>query len=149
MWSGDSLLQDYLQHFQRHCVAYPGLLSTLDRLKQRGVALGLISNGYGQFQSDNLRALGIEPFFDEILISEWEELRKPDPAIFHRALSRLGISAENALFVGDHPDNDIRASQAAGMKAVWKRNESFDAVPEAAAVIDDLAELLPIVFPSR
>ncbi|WP_233455196.1 HAD family hydrolase [Paenibacillus elgii] len=44
----------------------------------------------------------------------------PDPAIFIRALSKLGVEATEALFAGDHPENDIRASRAVGMKAAWK-----------------------------
>lgn len=80
-----------------------------------------------------------------MLISEWEGLRKPDPAIFMRALTRLGVSAENALFVGDHPDNDIRASRNVGMKAVWKRNDPREAIIEADAVIDDLGEVVNVV----
>lgn len=67
-------------------------------------------------------------------------------AIFHRALDKLRVAPENALFVGDHPDNDILASRAVGMKAVWKRNERVDTVLEADAIIDDLAELLPLVL---
>ncbi|MCC0566490.1 HAD family hydrolase [Brevibacillus borstelensis] len=91
-------------------------------------------------------ALHIEHFFDKALISEWEGLQKPDPAIFLRALAKLGVPAEDALFVGDHPENDVRASRAVGMKAVWKRNEQFETVAEADAVIDDLGELIHIVW---
>lgn len=107
-----------------------------------------MSNGFGQFQYDNLKALGVEHLFDAILISEWEAVRKPDPAIFHRALDKLGVAAENAWFVGDHPDNDIRASRAAGLKTVWKRSGQFEAPPEADAVIGDLTELLEVVLPT-
>ncbi|MDF2680926.1 MAG: L-2-haloalkanoic acid dehalogenase [Brevibacillus sp.] len=144
-----SLLQDYISNFRKHCIAFPNLLRTLTQLKHHDIKLALISNGFGPFQYANLKALRIEHVFDEILISEWEELRKPDSAIFHRALDKLGVAAESALFVGDHPDNDIRASRAVGMKAVWKRNALVDTGLEADAVIDDLAELLPLVLPKR
>lgn len=140
------LLDDYLYNFQQHCTGYPNLLTMLTELKNNGLKIALISNGYGQFQYDNFKALNIEPLFDEVLISEWEGLRKPDPAIFHRALTRLGVAAENAVFVGDHPDNDIRASREAGMKAVWKRNHQFVTDAEADAVIDDLAELVDLIL---
>lgn len=108
-----------------------------------------MSNGFGQFQYDNLKALGVEHLFDAILISEWEAVRKPDPAIFHRALDKLGVSAENAWFIGDHPDNDIRAGRAAGLKTVWKRSGQFEAPPEADAVIGDLTELLEVILPTE
>ncbi|GAA0137454.1 HAD family hydrolase [Paenibacillus sp. YSY-4.3] len=140
------LLDDYIRNFQRHCTGFPNLLSMLTQLKNHNIKLALISNGFGQFQYDNFKALQIEYLFDEVLISEWEGLRKPDKAIFNRALMKLGVNAENALFVGDHPDHDIRASRDVGMRAVWKRNSQFATVVEADAEIDDLEELLHIVL---
>lgn len=139
------LLDDYIRNFQQHCIGFPNLLTMLTELKNYGLKLALISNGYGQFQYDNFKALNIGHLFNEVFISEWEGLRKPDQAIFHRALTRLGVDAEHALFVGDHPDNDIRASRAAGMRAVWKRNHQFEPVADADAVINDLEELVRIV----
>lgn len=143
-WS--KLLDDYLHNFQEHCIGYPNLLDMLMELKKHDIKLALISNGYGQFQDDNFRSLHIAHLFDEVLISEWEGLRKPDPAIFNRALSKLNVAAENALFVGDHPDNDIRASRAVGMKTVWKRTGQLESVAEADFEINDLLELTGIVL---
>lgn len=139
------LLEDYINNFQKHCIGFPQLLYMLNTLKNQHIKLGLVSNGFGQFQYDNFKALQIEHLFDEMLISEWEGLRKPDNEIFLRALNKLGVTAEETLFVGDHPDNDIRASRDVGMKTVWKRTLQFPSVPFADFVIDDLAELITIV----
>ncbi|PUA39469.1 L-2-haloalkanoic acid dehalogenase [Paenibacillus elgii] len=136
------LLNDYLHGFQKHCVGFPNLINMLTRLRNSGVKIALISNGYGQFQYDNFKSLDISHLFDEVLISEWEGFRKPDPAIFIRALSKLGVEATEALFVGDHPENDIRASRAVGMKAAWKRNNTvYSDNVDADVIIDDLGEL--------
>jgi putative hydrolase of the HAD superfamily len=141
------LLDDYLNGFQRHCVGFPNLMNMLAELRNSGVKIALISNGYGQFQYDNFKALGISHLFDEVLISEWEGLRKPDPAIFTRALSKLGVKATEALFLGDHPENDIRASRAVGMRAAWKRNDTVSSGNvDADVVIDDLGELTQYVL---
>ncbi|EFM09684.1 HAD-superfamily hydrolase, subfamily IA, variant 1 [Paenibacillus curdlanolyticus YK9] len=142
------LLDDYLASFQRHCIGFPNLKSVLTALKEQGIRMALVSNGYGQFQYDNFKALGIGHLFDEVLVSEWEGLRKPDPAIFQLALSKLGVEAGEALFVGDHPDNDIRASREVGMRGVWKRNNAqlgSSTAVEADASIDDFTELLDYV----
>ncbi|OMF23473.1 L-2-haloalkanoic acid dehalogenase [Paenibacillus sp. FSL H8-0548] len=142
----EELLSDYVAKFQDHCIGYPHLNEMLTELKASGIKLALVSNGYGQFQFDNFKALKIDHLFDEVLISEWEGLRKPDPAIFNRALSKLGVEAKDALFVGDHLDNDIRASESVGMKAIWKRNDQSLADNAVAVTsIEDLAELIPIV----
>ncbi|TXK84199.1 HAD family hydrolase [Paenibacillus sp. N3.4] len=139
------LLNDYLNGFKRQCVGFPNLVSMLTQLKNNGTKLALVSNGYGQFQFDNFKALGISHLFNEVLISEWMGLRKPDPAIFILALSKLGVEAEEALFVGDHPENDIRASRAVGITAVWKRNNAISLHVDADVIIDDLGELIQYV----
>jgi putative hydrolase of the HAD superfamily len=138
-WEG--LLQDYLSEFKNHCVPFPNLISTLDKLKSRDIRLGMITNGRGQFQLDNIKALGIEKYFDTILISEWEGIKKPDPEIFKRALNQLNVSAQQSIFVGDHPENDVKAAQNVGMKGVWKKDPQWESI-EADYIVDDLAELL-------
>jgi len=143
---GVSLLYDYINHFHKSCIGFSNLHNMLTRLKKNNIKLAIVSNGFGHFQSNNIKSLRIEHYFDAILISEWEEVRKPDKEIFMRALNKLGATGDQSLFVGDHPDNDIAASRAVGMKAVWKRNSHFEANVEADAVIDDLEELIPIVF---
>lgn len=64
------LLDDYIQNFQKHCIGFPNLLNMLTMLKKRDIKLALVSNGFGQFQYDNFKALHIEHLFDEVLIYE-------------------------------------------------------------------------------
>lgn len=81
------LLHDYIRNFQEHCIGFPNLLGILTELKNNNIKLALVLNGFRQFQNDNFKALHIEHLFDEVLISEWEGLRKTDKAIFNRALT--------------------------------------------------------------
>lgn len=143
--TGSALLDDYLAHFHEHCVPFPHLHETLAQLTAAGLTLGIISNGLGDFQMATIRALGIEPYFLAICISEREGVRKPEAAIFRRALARLGTSADRAVFVGDHPVADIDGARRVGMRAVWKRDASWPQIVEADAVIDHLAELPALV----
>ena len=76
----EDLLQDYIYEFKNNCVPFPNLIEMLEELKRRNVKLGMITNGIGQFQMDNIKALGIEKYFDAILVSEWEGIKKPDLA---------------------------------------------------------------------
>ncbi|MGM0897846.1 MAG: HAD family hydrolase [Bacillota bacterium] len=138
------LLEDYITHFRFHCIPFIGLHSMLESLKEQGVKLGIISNGKGEFQMDNIKALGIEKCFDAILISESENLRKPDPRIFERAMARLNVLPSHSLFVGDHPTADVEAAKNAGMIGVWKKDTGWN---EAVAdySIDELNEVNRIV----
>jgi putative hydrolase of the HAD superfamily len=117
-------------------------------LKQAGFLLGIITNGSGH-QMTNIRAINIEHYFDVILISEWEGVKKPEPEIFHRALGKLRVSASESVFIGDNPIADIAGAGQVGMKTIWKRDnpeqESVTADAVADAVIDNLSELLTVL----
>ena len=140
----EHLLQDYIDEFKHYCVPFPNLLNMLEELRRNDIVLGMITNGYGQFQMDNIKALGIEDYFETILISEWEGIKKPDIQIFKRALNQLNVVANHSLFVGDHLVNDVKASQIAGMKSIWKKDVQWDSVG-AEFIINDLAEI-PIII---
>lgn len=138
------LLQDYIDEFKNNCVPFANLIEMLETLKRKNLKLGIITNGKGQFQMDNIKALGIENYFDTILVSEWEGIKKPDPEIFERALERLTISPKESIFVGDHPVNDVEAAKSVGMIGVWKKDFQWSA-GDADFIIDDLAEL-PLII---
>jgi putative hydrolase of the HAD superfamily len=135
------LLEDYVSQFKHSCVPFLHLHNMLGELKVAGLQLGMITNGFGRFQMDNILALEIEHYFHEILISEWEGLKKPDPEIFERATKRLGVEPQECIFVGDHPEYDVYGAQKIGMKGVWKRDPQWRDAKHADAVIDDLADL--------
>ncbi|MBL3646017.1 HAD family hydrolase [Bacillus sp. RHFB] len=140
----EDLLQDYISQFKNSCVPFPNLVSMLEKLRSNNLVLGMITNGKGQFQIDNIRALGIKKYFETILVSEWEGIKKPDPQIFERALEQLNVSPNESIFVGDHPKNDVNAAQNVGMKGIWKRDFQWNNV-EADFIVDDLAEL-PLII---
>ncbi|WP_064093486.1 HAD family hydrolase [Rossellomorea aquimaris] len=141
----EELLQDYISEFKQSCVAFSNLIKMLEELKRDGLLLGMITNGFGQFQMDNIRALEIATYFDEILISEWEGMKKPDPRIFYRAVEKLNVSPKDCIFVGDHPENDVKAAQNVGMKGIWKRDLYWNEDNAADYVVDDLLEI-PLIL---
>jgi putative hydrolase of the HAD superfamily len=141
-WEG--LLQDYISQFKNNCVPFPNLLSMLEELRSNNLILGIITNGIGQFQMDNIKALGIEKYFKTILVSEWEGIKKPDPQIFKRALEQLNVLPNESIFVGDHPENDVKAAQNVGIKGIWKKDFQWNNI-ETDFIVDDLAELPSII----
>ncbi|MGR9050755.1 HAD family hydrolase [Halobacillus faecis] len=116
------LYQDYQDSFKHHCIPFQGLQEVLLQLIADRYHLGLITNGKGRFQMDNIQALGIESFFRTILISELEGVKKPDPTIFERAMERINQPLEACVYVGDHLEKDVQAAENIGMKAIWKKD---------------------------
>ncbi|MFS0864856.1 HAD family hydrolase [Fredinandcohnia sp. 179-A 10B2 NHS] len=139
----EELLQDYIVELKYNCVPFPNLVSMLEELQRNNLVLGIITNGKGKFQMNNIEALGIKKYFQTIVISECEGIKKPDPLIFNRALERLSISPNESIFVGDHPDNDVSAAQNVGMKGIWKKDYQWKNVT-ADYMVDDLGEI-PII----
>lgn len=139
--SWQKLLDDYETNFRFYCVAFPNLKETLTLLKKQGYLLGIITNGRGVFQSRSIEGLGIKSYFDTILISEIEGVRKPQAEIFQRALQRLDALAEEGIYVGDHPEVDIMGAKNAGLKTIWKRNTVWGKSSDADTIIDDLSEI--------
>ena len=142
--NSEDLLQDYINEFSNHCVSFPNLHNMLQELKDNSFVLGMITNGYGQFQLDNIKALNIEHYFNTLLISEWENMKKPNPKIFEKALKELNVQPHQSVFIGDHPENDIEASKNVGMIGIWKKDFQWNKV-DADFIIDDLMEVPTII----
>ncbi|MUG95867.1 HAD-IA family hydrolase [Scytonema sp. UIC 10036] len=139
------LLQDYEKEFLHYCIPFSNLYSTLSTLKTKQYLLGIVTNGLGTFQRRTIQGLGIENYFETILISEVEGVRKPDPEIFHRALHKLGVTPEQSVFVGDHPTVDVLGAKNIGMKAIWKRDRHWAEPVKVDAIVEDLSMLPEII----
>lgn len=88
--------------------------------------LGLISNfTYAPVIHAGLRKLGIDRFFNAILVSEDVGWRKPREEIFEAALSRLSVGAEEAVYVGDSPLEDIEGAKSVGMRTVFLPSQFY------------------------
>ena len=84
-----------------------GAVEVLETLQRLGIALGLVTNGTVRVQAQKLDILGLRSYFRTVVVSEAVGVEKPHAAIFQHALDGLGLRADHAWFVGDHPENDI------------------------------------------
>jgi putative hydrolase of the HAD superfamily len=107
----------------------------LETLRDRGLKLALVSNAIDppHLLHRDLERHGIADRVDFAVFSSELGRRKPDPAIFRRALDALGVEPANALFVGDTVATDIAGAKAVGMatcQALWFFADT-DEEPEA------------------
>ena len=105
--------------FPRSAIARAGLHETLESLTKAGIRVGVVTNGSELAQSTKIAQLEIGRYVSSVVISEVVRFEKPDPRIFRCALERMGCPAANTMFVGDHPENDVLGSTAAGLVPVW------------------------------
>jgi len=109
---------------------------------------GLITNGKTAIQYGKIDRLGIRDDFDLILVSEEAGIKKPDPRIFELALERLRLQAEECIYVGDHPVNDMEGASQIGIGGIWMKvnqpwREELSARP--LHTIRQLEELLTLL----
>ena len=96
--------------------------SLLRGLKQKGYGIYMLSNNNPIMMricdSDFKKVgIGISDFFDQAFISSSMKMMKPDAAIFNEAIRRIGLKAEELLFIDDSPVN-VEAARKSGMNAI-------------------------------
>ena len=140
----ERLVEHFWANYHGLCELAEDTRQTLQALRARNVKLGIVTNGRVAMQRRKIAALGLDPWFDTILISEAEGVRKPDAEIFRRAVARCSVEPGAAVFVGDHPQIDVGGALGAGLGAIWKSVPYWQAVADVQAVTH-LSEILPIL----
>ena len=93
------------------------IIPMLKALKEKGILIGLISNCFSE-EAMVIKKSVLYPFFDAACLSFDEGLQKPDLAIFERCIEKLGVKADECLYVGDGGSYELEAARALGMQAV-------------------------------
>ena len=109
---------------------YPGAKETLDTL--RGTYhLALVSDAQPCFARPEIRAVGLEGYFDPVVISAEYGFRKPDPRLFQAALEWLGLSTREVIFVGNDMHRDIFGASRLGIKTIFlASNQGTQSYPD-------------------
>jgi putative hydrolase of the HAD superfamily len=107
-------LQDATKDYWR---AFDFAPAVLERLKNRGCGLGIISNWDPSARSILTRQ-GLAEYFQPIIISSEVGIEKPDERIFRLALEKAGVPASRCLYVGDNYYDDAIGAMKVGMPSV-------------------------------
>lgn len=128
-------------------IVYDDVRPVLEHFK-RTFRLGLLTNGAPDLQREKIAGSGLAEYFDEIVVSGEVGFGKPNPRIYEAMLSRLAVTADEALMIGNSLDSDVQGAQAVGMKAIWLnrpgRTRDDTIVPDhEIASLTELMHLLP------
>ena len=86
--------------------------------------VGLVSNfTYAPAIYASLRKLGINQYFNTVLISQEIGWRKPHRIVFDQVLKILQAEPNGALFVGDSPTEDIKGAKTLGIRTVFVESQ--------------------------
>jgi len=126
---------------------YPGAIEMLEAVGAIAV-LGLVTNGISDVQRARVARLGIERFFDAIVISSEVATSKPGGAIFDIAFERLGRPARSAtVMVGDSLTSDMAGGHRYGIATCWynPRGEHPAVDFELDHVVAELGDVVDVV----
>jgi putative hydrolase of the HAD superfamily len=130
-----------------------GARLALEKLRQQGVVLALVSNTMrspGTTLRKLLERFGLLSCFAHTTFSDEVGVRKPAVEIFALTLRALGVPPQAAVHVGDDPVLDVHGGRAAGMRVIQVTSASLRAlgsqrpdavIPRLAALPDAVARL--------
>ena len=130
----DNFFEVAYEHFAEAGVwqLYPEVFDCLNALRSR-FRLAIVSNFDGRLRMI-LEQLGISKFFKHIFVSSELGADKPDPEIFRRALKFIELRPDEVLHVGDDPQRDWQAAEAAGL-AVFRLDRTRNSLRDVLELL--------------
>jgi len=126
--------EKYATLCQERTTILPQVRETLEELDRRTYQMGIATNKPSYFARDILRTLEIDHLFAEVLGPNDVERPKPDPEMLEIMMMRLGLGADEVVYVGDMP-LDVEVARKAGV--------SVYALPTGSASRDALLASRP------
>lgn len=116
-----------------------GVRELLDFLREKGIRMAVASSTNYVRVMSNLNGSGLADYFAEVIAGNMVEHSKPEPDIYLKACSALGVCPQDAMAVEDSP-NGIRSAAAAGMVTVM--------IPDMVEPTAELERLYDLRFDS-
>ncbi len=135
----------------RELQVYDDVYEVLRWISTTGLTRGIISAGLGIKQAEKVIRLKIYEFLTPkaIFFTEQIGINKPNPKLYRRALSDLGLNPSRCMYVGDNPIHDIDPANEVGMITVHNRRSGRHATiqgkTEASYVIQEFYQLRKIL----
>ncbi len=134
----------YAKHQKKLDLA-EGMREVLSLCRDRGIAMGIITNGPSDHQWEKIRTLGADAWIpkENIFISGDVGAAKPDVSVFQLAEKSMGLSGEAVYFIGDSYKNDVEGAKKAGWIPIWlNRSGRKPEEEEAACYVADSGKAL-------
>lgn len=129
--------------------AYPEVTEILQRLKDEGMRLAILSNGSPAMLSAAVANAGLNHFFDKVLSVEEVGIFKPHPLVYALPGKHLGVAAGRCCFISSN-SWDAFAAKAYGYRVMWcnRFNQPPECLPSMPdGVMSSLAALPGVVLP--
>lgn len=142
----EQLSEDFLNLTTAHFSLLEGA-EELVRYLAKKYPLTVVTNGFIEVQYEKFDKSGLRDCFSHIVLSEEVGCQKPNPRIYEEALRMNGVSAAEAVMIGDSWNSDIQGAINAGIDQIWIR-KSKDPLPEgqsATYLVHTLSDVMEIL----
>ena len=142
----EQMSEDFLHLTTAHFSLLEGAEALVRYLAEK-YPLTVVTNGFVEVQYEKFDKSGLRDCFAHIVLSEEVGCQKPNPRIYEEALRMNGVSAEEAVMIGDSWNSDIQGAINAGIDQIWIR-KSQDPLPNgqsATYIVKSLAEVMEIL----
>ncbi|HVF79838.1 MAG TPA: HAD family phosphatase [Solirubrobacteraceae bacterium] len=109
------------------------MIELMASLRDEGYKMALLTNNVREWEQHWRAMAPIDELFEVVVDSAFVGMRKPDAEIYELCIERLGVQAQECLFVDDRQDN-CAGAEAVGMAAVRYR-DAEQAVKEIRAAL--------------
>lgn len=99
----------------------PKIIETLNFIKSQKYKMAIITDGRPEGQRQKIKALGLENWFDTILITDelgGPEYRKPNALPYQKVLQQLNVNPQDAAYIGDNVSKDFVTANKLGMVTI-------------------------------
>jgi epoxide hydrolase-like predicted phosphatase len=106
------------------------MVTLIHDLKSAGIPIGILTNNVKEFREWWWPLMDFESVFDTIVDSHEVGMRKPNPAIYHLTMERIGATPSRTAFLDDLEAN-VHAANAIGMHGIHVTGDSLGAIATA------------------
>lgn len=133
------IAEEYIQLLSLQPHLFKGAKTLLTALQPK-YKLHIITNGFENVQQRKLENTQLDHFFDVVLTAEKVGVKKPNPAIYQKALALAQAKPETSMMIGDSREADIEGALAVGMHALHF-NSHQEALHDLCPIVNSLSEI--------
>ena len=150
----ENYIKELVKVYREHIPSinfFDDVIPCIEKLKENGIKLGIITDGYIITQKNKLKILNAYELFDKIIITDelGKEFWKPNPRPFEMMKEYFNIEYEEMMYVGDNPKKDfyikkyypVKTTRINRKNAIYFNIEYLENINEDISIIN-LKEIL-------
>lgn len=121
---------------------YDDVIPTINYLKEKGIKLGIITDGYKETQHKKIEALGCEELFEEIIITDelGKKFWKPNKKAYKIMAEKLNVKFNEMIYVGDNEQKDFIGANELGIITIMIERVDSIYVKDIQNEVDKIAK---------